>query len=95
LGDKRQVQFLTNLNKTAKGYTHIRNVVIHTIYLGHRPSLDKEGQYELIYSEHRPVKGQPNTVSNLIVRLDDIKRTATFAGRAAQKINDALRQQPP
>jgi hypothetical protein len=93
LGDKRQAQWLTNLNRTAKDYTHIRNVVIHTIYLGHRPSPDKEGQYELIYSEHRPVKGKPSTVSSLIVRLDDIKKAATFAGRAAQKINNALGQQ--
>jgi hypothetical protein len=80
------------LNKSAEGYTHIRNVIIHTIYLGHRPGPDKEGQYELIYSEHRPVKGKPSTVSALIVRLDDIKKAATFAGRAAEKINSALRR---
>jgi hypothetical protein len=92
LGDKSQVESLTHLNKTAKAYTHIRNVIIHTIYIGHRPSHDKPDEYELIYSEHRPVKGRPKTVSGLIVRLDDIKRTASFAQRTAQKINDAIRQ---
>jgi hypothetical protein len=92
LGNKDQVRWLTNLNKSARGYTVIRNTVVHSIYLGHRPDPEKSEEYQLIFSNHRPVKGRQKSIGAVIVKLRDIKRTATFAGSAASKIIDALRR---
>jgi hypothetical protein len=57
LGDTQQVQWLKNLNKSAEGYTRVRNMIVHGVYLGYRPRPDTE-EYELIYSTHRPIIGR-------------------------------------
>jgi hypothetical protein len=94
LGNKEQVQWLTNLNKSARRYTVIRNIVVHSIYLGHKPDPKQPEEYQLIFSNHRPIKGRRKSIGAVVVKLHDIKRTANFAGSAASKIIDALRKQP-
>jgi hypothetical protein len=90
LGDSRQVQWLKNLNRSAEGYTSIRNTIVHTLYVGHRPDPKKSGRYQMIFSTHRPVKGRRKSIDAVIVTLPDIKKTASFAVRATQEIRNAL-----
>ncbi len=90
LGNKDQVQWLTNLNRSAEGYTLIRNTVVHALYLGHRPDPEKPEAYQLIFSNHRPVKGKQNSIESVILTLHNINMAAKFAGRAASKIIHAL-----
>jgi hypothetical protein len=74
LGDKDQVQWLKNLQKSAERYTYFRNTVVHTLYVGHRPDPEKPDEYQLIFSTHRPVKGRPKTIHAITVTLSDIKK---------------------
>jgi hypothetical protein len=90
LGDKNQVQWLKNLNKRAERYTYIRNIVVHTMYVGHRADPKKPEEYQLIFSTHRPVKGRRKSIDAVIVTPSDIKETASFAGTVVQKIREAL-----
>jgi hypothetical protein len=91
LRDAKQVLALKGLGKANERYSQIRNTVVHNVYLGHRPDASKPGEYELIYSTHRPVKGRRDAMDAVIVRLADLKSAATFAGRQTKRITDALR----
>jgi hypothetical protein len=90
LGDKNQVQWLKNLDKSAKRYTSIRNTVVHTMYMGHRADPNKPEECQLIFSTHRPVRGRRKSIDAVIVTPSDIKKTAGFALRVVQKIREAL-----
>jgi hypothetical protein len=90
--DARQVAGLKNLGKSNEGYSKIRNTVVHNIYLGHRPRPDDRGQYDLIYSIHRPSKTRIDGMDAVIIRLDDLKKAAKFAVSAAKDIRTALEQ---
>lgn len=78
---------LKNLGKSAEGYILVRNTVVHSVYLGHLPcKLDKPDAYQLVFSNHRPVKGKQKYVKSVILTQADIAKTASFAGKAADKI---------
>src|SRR5262249_14257368 len=87
LRDKKQVAVLKNLGKSNEGYSKIRNTVVHTVYLGHRGSPE---DCELIFATHRPAKGESERLDAVVVRLEDLKKTAKFAVTSAKKITDAL-----